>query len=29
MRDVVDTFYSLVRKDDSPNTNQMIEKAIN
>lgn len=29
MRDVVDTFYSFVRKDDSPNTNQMIEKAIN
>lgn len=29
MKDVVDTFYSLVRKDDSPNTNQMIEKAIN
>lgn len=29
MRDVVDTFYSLVRKDDSPNTNQMIEKVIN
>ena len=29
MRDVVDTFYSLVRQDDSPNTNQMIEKAIN
>lgn len=29
MRDVVDAFYSLVRKDDSPNTNQMIEKAIN
>ena len=29
MRDIVDTFYSLVRKDDSPNTNQMIEKAIN
>ena len=29
MRDVIDTFYSLVRKDDSPNTNQMIEKAIN
>ena len=29
MRDVVDTFYSLVREDDSPNTNQMIEKAIN
>lgn len=29
MRDVVDTFYSLVRKDDSSNTNQMIEKAIN
>ena len=29
MRDVVDTFYSLVRKDDSPNTNQIIEKAIN
>lgn len=28
MRDVVDAFYSLVRKDDSPNTNQMIEKAI-
>lgn len=27
MRDVVDTFYSLVRKDDSPNTNQMIEKS--
>ena len=29
MRDIVDAFYSLVRKDDSPNTNQMIEKAIN
>lgn len=29
MRDVVDAFYSLVREDDSPNTNQMIEKAIN
>ena len=29
MRDVVDAFYSFVRKDDSPNTNQMIEKAIN
>lgn len=28
MRDVVDAFYSLVREDDSPNTNQMIEKAI-
>ncbi|MBC6010598.1 ADP-ribosylglycohydrolase family protein [Catenibacterium faecis] len=28
MRDVVDAFYSFVRKDDSPNTNQMIEKAI-
>lgn len=28
MRDIVDAFYSLVRKDDSPNTNQMIEKAI-
>lgn len=28
MRDVVDAFYSLVRKDDLPNTNQMIEKAI-
>lgn len=28
MRDVVDAFYSLVRKDDSPNTNQMIGKAI-
>lgn len=28
MRDVVDAFYGLVRKDDSPNTNQMIEKAI-
>lgn len=26
MRDIVDAFYSLVRKDDSPNTNQMIEK---
>ena len=29
MRHIVDAFYSLVRKDDSPNTNQMIEKAIN
>lgn len=29
MRDVVDAFYSLVREVDSPNTNQMIEKAIN
>lgn len=29
MRDVVDAFYSFVREDDSPNTNQMIEKAIN
>ena len=29
MRDIVDAFYSLVRKDDSPNTNQMIKKAIN
>lgn len=29
MRDVVDAFYSLVREDDSPNTNQMIGKAIN
>ena len=29
MRDVVDAFYSLVRKDDLPNKNQMIEKAIN
>lgn len=29
MRDVVDAFYSLVREDDSPNTNQMIEKDIN
>lgn len=29
MRDIVDAFYSLVRKDDSPNTNQMIEKAFN
>ena len=29
MRGVVDAFYSLVREDDSPNTNQMIEKAIN
>lgn len=29
MRDIVDAFYSLVKKDDSPNTNQMIEKAIN
>lgn len=28
MKDVVDAFYSLVRKDDLPNTNQMIEKAI-
>lgn len=28
MRDVVDAFYSFVRKDDLPNTNQMIEKAI-
>lgn len=28
MRDVVDAFYSLVREDDSLNTNQMIEKAI-
>ena len=28
MRDVVDAFYSLVRKDDLPNKNQMIEKAI-
>lgn len=28
MRDIVDAFYSLVRKDDSPNTNQMIKKAI-
>ena len=30
MRDVVDAFYSLVRQhNDSVNTNQMIEKAIN
>ena len=30
MRDVVDAFYSSVRhRNDSPNTNQMIEKAIN
>lgn len=29
MKDVVDAFYSLVRKDGLPNTNQMIEKAIN
>ncbi len=28
MRDVVDAFYSFVRKEDLPNTNQMIEKAI-
>ena len=28
MRDVVDAFYSFVRKDDLPNTNHMIEKAI-
>lgn len=28
MIDVVDAFYSLVRKDDLPNKNQMIEKAI-
>lgn len=29
MRDVVDAFYSLVREDDLPNKNQIIEKAIN